>query len=75
MENSGSRFSVLKTLEGIMKQTLVLVLTMVFVGIPIATPMYAHHGAASFDVGKTLTLKGTVKEWLYSNPIACSRSK
>ena len=28
----------------------------------------AHHGSAIFDVGKRLTLKGTVVEWVYSNP-------
>jgi hypothetical protein len=28
----------------------------------------AHHGAASFDTGKELTLKGTVTEWIWSNP-------
>jgi hypothetical protein len=67
MENPGARFPVPKTLEAIMKQTLSIVL-MVLIGISIATPTYAHHGAASFDVGKTLILKGTVKEWLYSNP-------
>jgi len=34
----------------------------------VAAPLLAHHGAASFDVGKNIILKGTVKEWLYSNP-------
>jgi hypothetical protein len=28
----------------------------------------AHHGSAIFDVGKRVTLKGTVVEWVYSNP-------
>lgn len=28
----------------------------------------AHHGAASFDSGKEVTLKGTVTEWIWSNP-------
>jgi len=31
-------------------------------------PLLAHHGAASFDTGKELTLKGTVTEWIWSNP-------
>jgi hypothetical protein len=31
-------------------------------------PLAAHHGAASFDTGKELTLKGTVTEWIWSNP-------
>ncbi len=34
----------------------------------IAVPLTAHHGAASFDSGKELTLKGTVTEWIWSNP-------
>ena len=37
-------------------------------GISIRVPLLAHHGSAAFDSGKTLVLKGTVKEWLYSNP-------
>src|SRR5687767_19768 len=28
----------------------------------------AHHGSAAFDSGKTAVLKGTVVEWIYSNP-------
>jgi len=31
-------------------------------------PLSAHHGSAAFDTGKKVVLKGTVKEWLYSNP-------
>ena len=31
-------------------------------------PLFAHHGGASFDIGKRTVLKGTVKEWIYSNP-------
>ena len=27
-----------------------------------------HHGNAAFDTGKRVTLKGTVKQWVYSNP-------
>ena len=34
----------------------------------LAVPLAAHHGGASFDVGKELTLKGTVREWVWSNP-------
>jgi hypothetical protein len=30
--------------------------------------LFAHHGNASFDPGKKITLKGTVKSWVYSNP-------
>jgi hypothetical protein len=28
----------------------------------------AHHGAASFDTERELTLKGTVTEWTWANP-------
>jgi hypothetical protein len=28
----------------------------------------AHHGNASFDTSKRLTLKGTVTEWIWANP-------
>jgi len=33
-----------------------------------AAPLVAHHGAASFDTEKELTLKGTVTEWIWANP-------
>src|SRR5687767_4967373 len=36
--------------------------------LTLAVPLGAHHGAASFDTGKELTLKGTVTEWIWSNP-------
>jgi Family of unknown function (DUF6152) len=28
----------------------------------------AHHGNASFDTSKQVTLKGTVTEWIWANP-------
>jgi hypothetical protein len=34
----------------------------------LSVPVFAHHGNASFDVGKKLTLKGTVTEWVWANP-------
>ena len=36
--------------------------------LTLAVPIGAHHGAASFDTGKELVLKGTVTEWIWSNP-------
>jgi Family of unknown function (DUF6152) len=33
-----------------------------------SVPLAAHHGAAQFDVGKKVTVKGTVTEWFWSNP-------
>ena len=38
------------------------------VGLLIAGAAPAHHGGAAFDTGKTVVLKGTVVEWIYSNP-------
>src|SRR3989442_11222054 len=34
----------------------------------MSLPLFAHHGSAMFDTGKKVTLKGTVKEWVYVNP-------
>ena len=31
-------------------------------------PALAHHGAAAYDVSKTVTIKGTVNKWVWSNP-------
>src|SRR5437764_14564819 len=33
-----------------------------------SVPLLAHHGAASFDTGKSITVKGTVTEYIWSNP-------
>ena len=38
------------------------------VALVLSVPLLAHHGAASFDTGKELTLKGTVTDWTWSNP-------
>ena len=32
------------------------------------TPTRAHHGAATFDTVGEITIKGTVTEWVWSNP-------
>ena len=34
----------------------------------VSVPILAHHGAAALDTGKEVTLKGTVTEWIWSNP-------
>ena len=38
------------------------------VALAIPLRVAAHHGAAAFDTGKRVTLKGTVAMWVYSNP-------
>ena len=32
-----------------------------------STPLFAHHGNASYE-NKEVTIKGTVKQWLWTNP-------
>jgi hypothetical protein len=34
----------------------------------VSVPLIAHHGAAALDTGKEITLRGTVTEWIWSNP-------
>ena len=34
----------------------------------VSIPLFAHHGTAVYDMRKTLTLKGVVTEWDWSNP-------
>jgi Family of unknown function (DUF6152) len=40
------------------------------IGLAIVMPvsLVGHHGSASFDNTKEITLKGTVTEWLWANP-------
>jgi Family of unknown function (DUF6152) len=34
----------------------------------LSVPLFAHHGAASFDTANPVSLKGTVTEYVWSNP-------
>ena len=34
----------------------------------LSAPLLAHHGAASFDTDREVTLKGSVTEWIWANP-------
>ena len=51
-----------------MKGKWLLVLSLVAVVLVSAGQLSAHHGNAAFDVGKKVTVKGTVTEWLWANP-------
>jgi hypothetical protein len=42
-----------------------LLLAVVF---SISAPMFAHHGGATLYTDRTVTLKGTVVKWFWSNP-------
>ena len=50
-----------------MRGRLVIVLG-VALGLLISVPLFAHHGGATLYTDKPVTLKGTVKSWLWSNP-------
>jgi len=50
-----------------MKSGLVVALALT-AALLIPSPMFTHHSTAAFDAGKRVTLKGTVKEWVYANP-------
>ena len=36
--------------------------------VAVSVPLFAHHGAASFDSGKMITVNGAVTEYVWSNP-------
>ena len=46
-------------------RTISLVFVSLFI---ISVPLAAHHGGAAYDTDKTLTVKGTVTEYVWSNP-------
>ena len=44
------------------------VVILLALGLLMSVPVSAHHGSAAFDTGKSVTVKGTVTQWIYSNP-------
>jgi Family of unknown function (DUF6152) len=38
------------------------------VSLLVSVQLMAHHGNAAFDVGKEVTVKGTVTDWFWANP-------
>jgi hypothetical protein len=36
--------------------------------LTLSAPVRAHHGNASFETGKAVTVKGNVTEWFWANP-------
>lgn len=52
-----------------MKASLLASVTGVVLGLVMAAPLLAHHGtSASYQMDKTITLTGTVTQFLWSNP-------
>jgi hypothetical protein len=36
--------------------------------LTVSVPLFAHHGTASYDTSKTVTVKGTVTDFQFINP-------
>ena len=36
--------------------------------LAISAPLFAHHGNASYDTSRTVTVKGTVTDYIWANP-------
>jgi hypothetical protein len=51
-----------------MRKTLVTVFAVVVGLLIVSGPSLAHHANAVFDVGKRVTVKGTVTEWFWAIP-------
>ena len=51
-----------------MRTSVLGIIAIVAMGLALAPSAIAHHGAASFDNDKRLTLKGSVTEWIWANP-------
>lgn len=50
-----------------MRNTLIAV-SMTMLLVAASSRVAAHHGAATFETGKQVTLEGTVTEWIWANP-------
>jgi hypothetical protein len=51
-----------------MKNGAVIISSLLVGLLAVSVPMLAHHGAASFDETKTVTVTGTVTEYIWANP-------
>jgi len=51
-----------------MKQSLAAMFVLTVALLIVSPSLVAHHGAASFDTAKKVTLKGSVVEWFWANP-------
>jgi len=50
------------------KPTSVILLVAIAIVLAVAPPARAHHATNQFDMDKTITLSGTVKEFQWTNP-------
>jgi hypothetical protein len=50
-------------------RTKLTVISLVTAGLlAVSVPLFAHHGAAVYDMSKKLTVEGTVTSWFWANP-------
>jgi len=47
---------------------LLLALALAASSVIVSVPLFAHHGNASYDSTKTITVKGTVTDYIWANP-------
>jgi hypothetical protein len=53
-----------------MKNRLVIVFTLALVVLVVSLPVFAHHSSSAFDLEHSVTVKGTVTVFEWSNPHA-----
>ncbi len=51
-----------------MKSKIFILVSLSVAALLVAVPAFAHHSAAAFANGKTLSINGTVTEWFWANP-------
>ena len=51
-----------------MRNRLVTIVVVAVGLLIVSVPMTAHHSSVAFDTDTEITLKGTVTEWIWSNP-------
>ncbi len=51
-----------------MRNRLVTIVVVAVGLLIVSVPMMAHHSSFAFDTDTEITLKGTVTEWIWSNP-------
>jgi hypothetical protein len=55
-------------MEGTEVRNKLVIVFAIAVGLMVSIPLAAHHGAATLYGTQTVSLKGTVKTWFWSNP-------
>jgi hypothetical protein len=51
-----------------MRNKLAPISVAVVVLLAVSVPLVAHHGNAAYDTAKTVTVKGTVTDYIWTNP-------